>query len=416
MKSSDEKAGGAFYHQLAVSARKTLGGRLPATLTDKRWYQAEHRTPTGVSRMNRRRFLGAALGTAAVAAVSPSAVASDGLWTYGQRCGVRYGAAIRPGWLKEDPAYAEALVEECNVAVLEGQMQWPAIEPQFGQLDFKGADQGEAWARAHGIPLRGHNLISAHVVPDWLKRRSTEDVRAQLEWHVMALASRYKDKIHTWDVVNEAIDCRSNIGGPEGFRRGVFYDVLGPSYIDLAFRTARAADPAARLAYNDNRYELAGEETVQRRRATLSILRGLQERGVPLDVFGTQSHLMAGLDYDFPGLQVFLHQVGELGLEIHVTELDVSDQLLPADIATRDRAVADLTRTFMDAVLAVPAVKAVLTWGLTDRYSVLNTKKTYKRKRTDGVQSRGLPLDSELRRKPMWEAIAGALADASARG
>jgi endo-1,4-beta-xylanase len=344
-----------------------------------------------------------------------SAVATDGLWTYGQRCGVRYGAAIRPGWLKEDPAYAAALVDECNIAVVEGEMQWAAIEPQFGQLNFKGADQGNAWADAHGIPLRGHHLISAHVLPAWLEGRSTDDLSAQLDWHVMALVSRYKGKIHTWDVVNEAIDFRSNKGGPEGFRHGVFYDALGPGYIDLAFRTARAADAAVRLAYNDNRYELIGDETVQRRQATLSLLHGLQERGVPLDVFGTQSHLMAGLDYDFRGLQAFLYQVGELGLEIHVTEFDVSDQLLPADVATRDRAVADLTRAFMDAVLAVPAVKVVLTWGLTDRYSVLNTKKPYKRKRTDGVPSRGLPLDGQLRRKPMWEAIAGALADAPVR-
>jgi endo-1,4-beta-xylanase len=294
-------------------------------------------------------------------------------------------------------------------------MQWRAIEPQFGLLDFTEADRGMAWAAAHGIPLRGHLLISAHALPDWLKGRSAEELRTRLEWHGTALASRYAGKIHTWDVVNEAIDFRSKIGGPDGFRRGVFYDVLGPSYIDLAFRTAQAADPQARLAYNDNRYELASEETAQRRKATLALLRGLQDRGVPLDVFGTQSHLMAGLDYDFTGLEAFLRQVGELGLEIHVTEFDVSDRLLPPDVATRDRAVAELTRGFMKAVLAVPAVKAVLTWGLTDRYSVLNTKKPYKRKRTDGVPSRGLPLDSELRRKPIWEAIAEALADAPAR-
>jgi endo-1,4-beta-xylanase len=366
--------------------------------------------------MKRRSFLGATAGSAGMAVLARwGAVAADGLWTHGQRSGVRYGAAIRPGWLEDDPAYAAALVDECNIAVTEGQMAWTAIEPQFGQLNFKEADRGVAWAATRGIPLRGHHLISAHRVPDWLLDRSAGEVRAQLEWRVMALASRYKGRIHTWDVVNEAIDFRLNVGGPDGFRRGAFYDALGPRYIDLAFSTARAADPQARLAYNDNRYELAGEETVRRRRATLSLLRELQERGVPLDVFGTQSHLMAGLDYDFIGLEAFLHQIGELGLEIHVTEFDVSDRLLPADVATRDRAVAELTHAFRNAVLAVPAVKAVLTWGLTDRYSVLNTKKPYKRKRTDGVPSRGLPLDSELRRKPMWEAIAGALAEAPAR-
>jgi endo-1,4-beta-xylanase len=344
-----------------------------------------------------------------------NAVAADGLWTHGQRSGVRYGAAIRPTWLRDDRAYAAAVSGECNMAVVEGKMAWTTLEPQFGQLDFQMADQGVAWAIAEGLHLRGHHLISAHALPAWLAGTSIKEIRTQLEWHVTALASRYKGKIHTWDVVNEAIDFRRNIGGPDGFRRGIFYKALGPSYVDLAFRAARATDPEARLAYNDSRYELAGEETVQRRKATLSLLRGLQDRGVPLDAFGTQSHLTAGENYDFDGLAVFLHQIGELGLEIHITELDVSDRLLPPDIATRDRAVAELTRAFLDAVLAVRAVKAVLTWGLTDRYSVLNTKKPYKRKRTDGVPSRGLPLDSELRRKPMWEAIAGALAEAPPR-
>ena len=366
--------------------------------------------------MNRRDLLAAALGGAAAAAWGPStAVATDGLWTYGQRCGVRYGAAIRPTWLKDDPPYAAAVAKECNIGATEGQMAWTAIETQSGQFDFKPADQVVAWAIALGIPLRGHHLISAHVLPDWLERQSADELRTQLEWHVATVASLYRGKIHTWDVVNEAIDFRRNIGGPDGFRRGPFYEALGPSYIDLAFRTARAADPEARLAYNDNRYELAGEETVRRRKATLALLRGLKERDVPLDVFGTQSHLTAGQNYDFDGLATFLNQVGDLGLEIHVTELDVSDRLLPADIAARDRAVAELTRTFLSAVLAVPAVKAVLTWGLTDRYSVLNTRKPFKRKRTDGVPSRGLPLDHELRRKPMWDAIAGALAEAPAR-
>lgn len=366
--------------------------------------------------MNRRKLLGAAAGGAAATFLgrAPGAVA-PGLWAHGQRCGVRYGAAIRPTLLDDDVPYATVLARECSIAVIEGRMTWTAIEPQLGQLNFRAADQGVAWALAHGILLRGHHLISAHVLPDWLKGKPAAELRSLLEKHVMTLAGRYKGRIHTWDVVNEAIDVRAKIGGPDGFRRGLFYHALGPDYIALAFRVARAADPEARLAYNDNRYELADSETVERRKVTLALLRGLKERGVPLDVFGTQSHLTAGLDYDFAGLAAFLNQVGELGIEIHITELDVSDRLLPPSVIGRDRAVAKLTRAFMDAVLDVPTVKTVVTWGLTDRYSVLNTKKPHKRKRTDGVLSRGLPLDHQLKRKPMWEAMAEALAEAPTR-
>jgi endo-1,4-beta-xylanase len=101
--------------------------------------------------------------------------------------------------------------------------------------------------------------------------------------------------------------------------------------------------------------------------------------------------------------------VADLGLRIYVTELDVSERDLPPEVPLRDRLIAEHTRAFLDTVLRVPAVDAVLTWGLSDRFSYLNSpRRTNIRKRHDGLPSRGLPLDDQLRRKPMWAAMAEA--------
>ena len=61
-------------------------------------------------------------------------------------------------------------------------------------------------------------------------------------------------------------------------------------------------------------------------------------------------------------------------------------------------------------MLAEPAVRAVVTWGLADKYSWLNTESAPWARRGDGKPERPLPLDADLRRKPIWGAIADAFA------
>ena len=102
-----------------------------------------------------------------------------------------------------------------------------------------------------------------------------------------------------------------------------------------------------------------------------------------------------------------------LDTDVVLTELDVKDRRLPPDIAERDRAVADHARAFLDAALDERAVKGVVTWGITDRYSWLSTTKGSMR--DDGLTVRGLPLDENMQRKPLWHAIAEAFDHAPAR-
>ena len=158
--------------------------------------------------------------------------------------------------------------------------------------------------------------------------------------HIETVAGRYKGRIHSWDVVNEAIQVSDNL--PNGMRNSPWQKVL-PNYIDIAFRTARRVDPHAILTYND--YDIEGEDAAStaKRAAVLALVRGMQQRGVPIDAVGIQSHIHAGPKYTYgPALKQFMADIQKLGLKMMLTEMDVNDRDLPADIPTRDKAVAEL--------------------------------------------------------------------------
>jgi endo-1,4-beta-xylanase len=146
----------------------------------------------------------------------------------------------------------------------------------------------------------------------------------------------------------------------------------------------------------------------------LDLLTRLKQGGTPIHALGTQSHLMAGrYGVDKPALRDFLRKVADLGLEIIVSELDVPDRYLPADPARRDAAIAQACHDLLEVALAEPAVKTVITWGLTDKYSWLSQDDDVKR--LDNLPSRGSPFDDALKPKPAYAALAQAFDAAAGR-
>jgi endo-1,4-beta-xylanase len=204
-------------------------------------------------------------------------------------------------------------------------------------------------------------------------------------------------------VVNEIL--KPSDGRADGLRNDFWMKAFGPAYIDIAFHAARAADSHALLVYNDWGCELAANDRF--RAATLKFLEAAIARRVPIDALGLQGHLSAfGAQVDQEKLRKFLADVKSLGLRILVTEHDVDDAGGPGDIATRDRAVADASRRFLDVVADNPAADAVLTWGLSDLFidpAGVGAALT-------GFLPRKLPLDRAMTRKPMWKAMAKAFA------
>lgn len=326
--------------------------------------------------------------------------------------GLAYGAALGLRSVDEDQALADAYTRECAVLVPEGDAKWAGLRPAAGVFRFDGLDRLLGIADRHGQSVRGHTLLWHEALPAWVP----EALRAGqgydiLSDHIFTVVGRYRGRIPVWDVVNEAV--APDEGREDGLRPTPWLRALGPRCLDLAFKAARAADPGAVLMLNDHDLEYASPLQDRRRRAVLRLLETLLARGVPVDGLGLQSHLRIGRPFDPRILHRFIGEVGGLGLMVMITELDVGDAAVTGDIPTRDQVVADHASAFLDTVLDHACVKAVTCWGLSDRQSWLHHHPAGWR--PDGQPMRPLPLDVELRPKPLWQALGDAFRNAPKR-
>jgi endo-1,4-beta-xylanase len=121
-------------------------------------------------------------------------------------------------------------------------------------------------------------------------------------------------------------------------------------------------------------------------------------------------------DFDDSVFRKFLEEIAARGLKIIVTELDVNDIDLPGDIAARDRGVAESYARYLAVCLDQRAVIAVITWGLSDRYTWLTPESGANFRRRDRLPQRPLPFDADFRPKPAFDAVLKAIEDAPARG
>jgi endo-1,4-beta-xylanase len=297
--------------------------------------------------------------------------------------------------LSKDSAYAALVREQCRIVVAENAMKWGALRPAAERFDFEQADALVAFAEANRMKIRGHNLAWHRDNPKWFDRvATTANARDLLVSHIETVAGRYAGRMHSWDVVNEAIEVGD--GRADGLRNSSWLRLAGEEYIELAFKTAREADPQALLTYNDYGIEAETHTGEQKRAAVLELLRRMLARRAPVDAVGVQSHISAGGDGRYgAGLMRFIAEVRELGLQVFITEMDVNDRALAPDVAVRDAAVAAAYRRYADLVLNDAAVKMVLTWGITDRYTWLNQEGG----RTDGKPERPLLFDAAGRAK-----------------
>jgi len=204
-------------------------------------------------------------------------------------------------------------------------------------------------------------------------------------------------------VVNEALQ-------GQDLKDTIWSRNVGPDYLEIAFKTARDADPNAMLCYNETNIEWANQEG--KREGTLKLLKNLQSKQAPVQALGIQSHLryeMGG--FDAGKMRKFLNQVSDLGLKIRISELDSRERESDTDVPSRDKGVAQYYAEYLNTVLENKNVIVVETWNLTDRYTWL----TKEAPRHDGQAVRPLPFDDQLHPKPVVDAIAQAFEHAPSR-
>lgn len=292
----------------------------------------------------------AATALVTVLATAPSASAASTLGASAAERGRYFGAAVA-GYHLGEAAYANTLNQEFNSATPENEMKWDAIEPNRNAFNWGSADQIVNHAQSRGMRVRGHTLVWHSQLPGWVGGLAAADLRTAMNNHITQVAGHYRGRIHSWDVVNEAFQ-----DGGSGARRSTpFQDKLGNGYIEEAFRTARAADPSAKLCYND--YNTDGQNA--KSNAVYAMVRDFKARGVPIDCVGFQSHLNSASP--LPGdYQQNLQRFADLGVDVQITELD---------IAGSGTAQANTYASVVRSCLAVSRCTGITVWGVTDKYS-----------------------------------------------
>jgi endo-1,4-beta-xylanase len=337
----------------------------------------------------------------------PQAITGAGsLKAHAAARGLLTGCAVNANLFREDEGFRSLLAQQYSILVPENCLKWNILRPTADTYSFVDADSLVAFAEDHKMKVRGHNFVWHEAIPGWFAGTVTKDnAKKFLIDHIQTVGGRYKGKIHSWDVVNEAIWIPD--GRPDGLRSSSpWFQLLGPGYIDLAFKTAREADPTALLTYNDYGIEYDNDEEAKKRGALLALLRRMKADNVPLDALGIQSHLHAVSKDGFSkSLQELTNGAKALGLQVFVTELDVNDDAVATeDIPERDKVVADVYRNYLTAALDGPEVKAVLTWGASDKNSWLNGRSMHRKQHPDRLQ-RPLPFDPDYAPAPAFFAI-----------
>ncbi|GAA3188391.1 endo-1,4-beta-xylanase [Streptomyces virens] len=285
------------------------------------------------------------LGVVTALVAPPSAQAAEStLGAAAAQSGRYFGVAIAGNRLS-DSTYATIAAREFNSVTAENEMKIDATEPQRGQFNFSAADRVYNWAVQNGKEVRGHTLAWHSQQPGWMQSLSGSALRQAMIDHINGVMGHYKGKIAQWDVVNEAF-----ADGSSGARRDSNLQRTGNDWIEVAFRTARAADPSAKLCYNDYNVE---DWTWAKTQAMYAMVKDFKQRGVPIDCVGFQSHFNSGSPYN-SNFRTTLQNFAALGVDVAVTELDIQG----APASTYANVVNDC--------LAVSRCLGVTVWGVRD--------------------------------------------------
>jgi endo-1,4-beta-xylanase len=282
------------------------------------------------------------------------------LRVYAARRNLLIGAAIDRGFRltgSDGSTFRSIMSKQFGILTPENDMKFDHLHPARDTYRFASADSLVAFAESNGMRVRGHNLVWHSQLPSWLTTGTWPAAEAQqvLTDHIATVVSHYRGHVLEWDVVNEALADDGSL------RPGFWTDHIGRTYIEAAFQAARAADPNAGLFYNDYNIEGLGAKSD----SAYVMVKDLLARGVPITGVGFESHFVLG---GVPGtLAANIARFAALGLQVHITELDVRIQAptTPAALQTQ----AQNYREVVSACMSSPACNVIVLWGFTDRES-----------------------------------------------
>jgi len=234
------------------------------------------------------------------------------------------GAAINTAQITGRDSRGDAILEtQFNSISPENTLKWEIVHPQPGTYAFEIPDQYVAFGEKHHMFIVGHCLVWHNEVPAWVFRNDKgelvdrETLLKRMHDHISTVVGRYKGRIQSWDVVNEALNDDGTL------RQSLWLKIIGEDYIAKAFEYAHEADPQAQLTYND--YSLENEP---KRKGALALIAKLKAQGVPITTVGIQGHdnlIWPTVEDEDATISAF----AKLGVKVAITELDID--VLPHD-------------------------------------------------------------------------------------
>ncbi len=262
--------------------------------------------------------------------------------------------------------------QEFNYVTAENEMKWQYLQGSEGRFTFNQADNIVNWANQRGIKVKGHCLVWHSQLAGWVEQAKGRDrVLAIMKKHIETVMEHFGNRVYAWDVVNEAIATDSDIGeGNARMRSTVFYNEIGPDYIEQAFRIARNfADKNnmkdMKLYYNDYSIDANNDKSKFAR----IMIKDLVDKGVPIDGVGFQMHI--GPPNNIPtakDVEDNMNYYASLGLEVLISEWDIN---LCGNRVTKEQQLQlyyDITKICVNQ----PKCVAITFWGINDQNSWLN--------------------------------------------
>ncbi|GAA1859328.1 endo-1,4-beta-xylanase [Myceligenerans crystallogenes] len=286
-------------------------------------------------------------GSIAVTGTLQANAAGSTLQAAAAESGRYFGTALAASRLS-DSTYSTIANREFNMITAENEMKMDATEPSQNQFNYSQGDTILNWATSRGKQVRGHALAWHSQQPGWMQNMEGTSLRNAMLNHVTQVATHYKGKIYAWDVVNEAFE-----DGSSGARRNSNLQRTGNDWIEAAFRAARAADPAAKLCYNDYNTDNWSHAKTQ---AVYNMVRDFKSRGVPIDCVGFQAHFNSGNPVP-SNYHTTLGNFAALGVDVQITELDIEGS---------GTSQAEQYRGIVQACLSVARCTGITVWGVRD--------------------------------------------------
>jgi len=254
------------------------------------------------------------------------------------------GTALSANQIEEKDKKEDSLIrKEFNAITAENIMKSMFTHPQKDKYDFTLSDKFVAYGEKNKMFIHGHTLIWHSQLAPWMEKiADSTEMKAFMQDHITTIVSKYKGRINSWDVVNEALNEDGTL------RQSVFLKTLGEKYLVNAFKLAAKADPKAELYYND--YNI---EEPAKRAGAIALIKKIKAEGGKVYGVGIQGHWRL----ESPSIEEIEKSILEysaLGLKVAFTELDITVLPNPWDLKG-----AEISQKFEGSAKMNPYPKAL---------------------------------------------------------